>query len=81
MQDIQAVRGPGLGPGRAGLAAAWYFVFILDILDIYWIYFWKLQLKGGLLWCGHYPKMHEMFYNCIKCYKMLLNVIKWYTFV
>jgi len=33
------VRGPGLGPGlgRAGPAAAWYLVFILDILDICWI--------------------------------------------
>ena len=31
------VRGPGLGPGLggAGPAAAWYFVFILDILDIF----------------------------------------------
>ena len=33
------VRGPGLGPGlgRAGPAAAWYFVFVLDILNISWM--------------------------------------------
>ena len=35
------VRGPGLGP-----AAAWYFVYILGILDISWIY---LGIYFGIL--------------------------------
>ena len=51
IQDIQDKRGPGLGPGRAGPAAAWYFVFILDILDISWIFLDILLVyfcSGGL---------------------------------
>ena len=34
------VRGPGLGPGRAGL--------VLYVSWISWIYFCRLQLKRGL---------------------------------
>ena len=37
---------PGPRPGRAGPAAAGYFVFILGILDIPWIYLYNLNIFG-----------------------------------
>ena len=45
---VRPVRGPGLGPGRAGPAATWYFAFILDILDISWVYLYILEFFGNM---------------------------------
>ena len=43
---VRPVRGPGLGPGQAGPAAAWYFVYLGISLYVLDIFEYKLDIFG-----------------------------------